>query len=246
MQRTLLLAWALLLAGIWSLAQAQSPAVRAVILNPPFSATTESIAFVGAADGGNASTTLTYSYTVGSGNNRLLVVAAVGGTITDDVSGATYNGVSMTLAVKQNPNGNSSNRWVYLFYLLNPVSGAHNVVVSGGSFVTSGAADYQNVDQSGQPDATITNQGTGSITTLTTSITTVANNSWPILVENGFGSGPPAAGTGLTRRTFDAAFGTYGIFDSNGPVTPAGAYSMTTTRSTASNTISHVVASFKP
>jgi hypothetical protein len=209
------------------------------------------IAFVGAADGGNnggSTSSLTFSYTAGAGSNRLLVVGALGDSSVDDVTGATYAGSAMTLAAKLAPGG-PVNRWAYLFWKVGPASGANNVVISASSthFILAGAADYSGVNPAGQPDATTTQAGSGSITSLTTSITTAANNSWTILLENSFDANiPPTAGSGLVRRATDAAFGGWGLFDSNGAITPAGSYSMTTTRTNSSNTIDHVVASFKP
>lgn len=206
------------------------------------------IAFVGAADGGNnggSTASLTFSYTVGSGANRLLSVCVTGDTTVDDVTGATYNGVSMSLIAKIQ--ATAGTRWSYSFYLLAPASGAHNVVISAGSshFLLAGAADYSGVNASGQPDATATNSINIPASSMSTSVTTVANNDWAILCENGFSSGPPTAGAGSTVRAVDAAFGTWGIFDSNGPITPAGSYSMTTGYGSVSD-ITHVIGAFKP
>lgn len=226
-----------------------SPALRhALRYRRP--ATGGAIAFVNAADGGNATaTSLTFSYTVGAGSKRLLVVVVVGDHLTDDVTGVTYAGAAMTLAAKLTGAGGASNRWLYFFYLVGPASGANNVIISASSshFLAGGAADYAGVNAVSQPDATTTNAGGSNITSLTTSITTVANNSWAILLENSFDTNlPPTAGAGLVRRAFDAALGSWGIFDSNGAITPAGAYSMTTNRTNIISSIDHVAASFKP
>lgn len=212
---------------------------------------TASIAFVNAADGGNTTaTSLTFSYTTGSGTHRLLVVGLMGDSTSDLVTGATYAGSAMTLAQKLAPGGGGANRWTYLYWLLNPTSGANNVVISASSstFIGALAADYTGVKTSGQPDATpVTNAGGAAITTLTTSLTTVADNSWVILLENSYSGGPPStAGSGATRRTFDAAFGAIGLFDSNGAVHPAGSYSMTTNRGSGVSTINHILESFSP
>jgi hypothetical protein len=220
------------------------------------------IAFNNAAYGGNNSGTtnsFTFSYACGSGANRLLVVvvlgdttSAHGGTGFDDITGVTYNGVSMTLAVKKVTAPGGSDRFSYIYFLLNPASGANNVVISctNNHFLFGGAADYTGVAQSGQPDATQVDAGSGSVSTFTSSITTIADNSWAILLEEGYDTNnddlPPIAGTGVTRRAFESTYGAFGLFDSNGAITPPAAYSMTTTRSTASNTINHIKASFAP
>jgi hypothetical protein len=78
--------------------------------------------------------------------------------------------------------------------------------------------DYTGVAQTGQPDGTNTNN-VNSVTTLSSPITTVANNDWVILAGGGYSSGAaPTAGTGLILRGYDAADGRVGLFDSNGVV----------------------------
>ncbi len=212
------------------------------------------IAFVAGADltdNGGTTNSLTHAYTCGSGSNRLLVVGFLGDSIggNDDITGVTYASIAMTLAVKKTTGG--TNRLQYIYYLLNPASGSNNVVISctNNHYLIAVAADYTGVKQSGQPDATNTNiSGTAGATTLTTSVTTVADNSWAILLESSYQGGPAAtAGTGATFRIAGAAFGEPSIFDSNGAVHPAGSYSMTTNAAaTFGFYIMHTVASFAP
>lgn len=204
------------------------------------------MAFVAAADGGNnggTTNSLTFSYTCGSGSNRLLVVAIAGDVVAgaDDITGVTYNGVAMSLACKTA----GGNRFNYFYYLVNPASGANNVVISATTshYLLAGAADYTGISAL---DATNTNSG-ASITTLTTSLTTIANNCWVILIGNSYDGGPQQnAGTGSTRRTFDAAFGIWTLFDSAAAITPAGSYSMTSTVPGSATNMSHCMASFSP
>src|SRR5260370_23627880 len=144
------------------------------------------IARVSSADLGNvASGTLSVTYTVGSGANRMLAVVilgdasvAAGGGGFDDISTVTYNGVALTLAVKDPDTQTSSERFIYLYYLLNPASGSHTVTVNSTNahVLYPVVADYNGVRQSGQTDATTTDGGT--VTSTTTSITTVAANTW--------------------------------------------------------------------
>ena len=64
---------------------------------------TAGITYDNSVDGGNnggSTTSLTYSYTVGSGPNRLLVVNLIGDTSADDISSVTYAGTAMTLLGK--------------------------------------------------------------------------------------------------------------------------------------------------
>ncbi len=205
------------------------------------------IAFVAAADLGNngGSGTLTASYTVGSGANRRLYVNAIGDTTSDLISGATYAGTTMRLVGKHT--AASGGRWVYLFALDNPTSGANNVVIteSGSSFILAQAADYSGVKQTGADDNETSNTGASP---LTTALITVADNCWTILGEaDAFSGSPPTAGTGSTRRAVEGTFGVGGLFDSNGVVHPAGSYSMTYSAGGGATTLTCcVMASFEP
>src|SRR2546421_165114 len=63
------------------------------------------------------------------------------------------------------------------------------------------------------------------------SLPPLAANDWATLVEGGYTSNTgPIAGSGLPRRAFEGTFGTYGLFDTNGVIHPAGSPSLTTTR----------------
>lgn len=207
------------------------------------------ITFNAATDGANSAgtTSLSFSHTVGSGENRLLVANFVGDLIggNDDITSVTYNSVAMTLAVKSSAAG--SDRYTYMYYLLNPSTGANNIVINctNSHRIDASAADYAGVLALDTTTTNITANTTD--TSLTTSLTTTVDNCWVILVEGGYNVGSlPSAGTNATRRAADTV-GTGGIFDSNGVITPAGSYSMTTTRSSnpSAKTV-HLVASFKP
>lgn len=76
----------------------------------------------------------TWSHTVGTGDNRLLVVL-IGTHNVELVTGVTYGGVSLTLAKEQN----GSYRDARIYYLTNPTSGAANIIVSG-TFTSYGCA----------------------------------------------------------------------------------------------------------
>jgi len=190
---------------------------------------TAGITFDNSIDGGNnggSTASLTYSFTVGSGSNRLLVVNLIGDTSADDISSVTYGGTPMTRIGKvQAP----SNNWQYQYYLLNPASGSNNVVITAGSshFLISQAASWFNVKQSAQPDAFTTNTAPVASTSTSTSLTTVAAGS--LVVQGLWSYGHLAGGTGATPIVIDTAIGGAGIFASSGsPVSPAGNVSMTT------------------
>lgn len=205
-----------------------------------------------ATDGGNnggSTNNLTFSHTC-TGSDRLLVVGVTGDQVggVDDISSVTYAGVNMAFVSKRGILG--MDRWLYIYELEGPASGANNVVVtsSGTHYLLAGATSYAGAAQSGQPDGSTTSQSATGATTWTTSLTTTADKCWAVLIEGcNTGGTPPSAGTGLTRRIYDATFGVWGLFDSGADITPAGSYSMTTTRGSASsNAIGHVVASFAP
>lgn len=189
------------------------------------------IAFNNSADlgGSDSISSLIVSYTLGAGSNLLIVVIAEEAAV-NNITGVTYAGASMALAWSV-PGVAALYGGLSMWYLLGPASGANDVVVSAGTsqFIRAVAADYTGVNQSGQPDAT----SPGSFDTVghasyTDSVTTVADNSWAIAAFIGHHSDfPPSAGAGSTLRVFGAFYGLPSIFDSNGPVTPAGSYSMT-------------------
>lgn len=180
---------------------------------------------------GGSTSTYTVSYTMGSHTNRVLYLFAEGdtgggnndcqagvGTGTGS-AGATYSGVAGTFV--QNGNGTNT-RFTYLWIWLNPASGAHNFVITCNSthFIIAGAISYYNGAQTGQPDAS--NQGqSASTTSYTTSLTTVTNNDWVTL----FSTNLVVAGSNCTSRVANSS---WIICDSNGPVTPAGSYTMQT------------------
>jgi hypothetical protein len=210
------------------------------------------IAFDAATDGGNnggGSNSLSFAHTC-TGSDRILFVGIAGDVApfgADDITGVTYNGVAMEFVGKRFADELVS-RGTYLYQLEAPASGSNNVVVSSTSahYLLAGAVSYTGAAQSGQPDNSTTNLSADTATSLTTSLTTVADNCWTALVINEATSGAPGAGTGSTRRTYDAAFQVWGMFDSNAAITPAGSYSMTTTRGAGIEAIAHVMASFSP
>ena len=190
------------------------------------------IAFVNSADLGNnggSTNSLSASYTVGSGANRLLLIGFEGditGSGADDITGVTYNSVSATLLAKVTTGTSGSNRYHYLYGLLAPTSGANTVQITSTSnhYLMACVVEYSGVSQFGLPDAIITQDPGVIANTSTTTLTTVANNCWAVLFSEQFSSGgnpPPTAVSGATFRGAEPAF-----FDSGGPISPAASYSM--------------------
>jgi hypothetical protein len=68
---------------------------------------------------------VTSSHTIGSGSNKLLIAQCEIPSLSDKVSSVTYNGVALS---RFRRSGNPGVSTVYTYYLLNPPSGAANVV----------------------------------------------------------------------------------------------------------------------
>lgn len=166
---------------------------------------------------GTAATSHTLSHTC-TGSNRVLVV----GTRTYDanaITGVTYNGVSMTeVGTSVTLGSDAFRRWI----LVNPDSGANNIVASLSSSrrIEIYAISLTGAKQSAQPDASAT--ATGSSTSATGSVTTVADNSWVVaFAESNGASGAWSSSTNCTvvQSITDRGAAGYG-----GPKTPAGSF----------------------
>jgi len=198
----------------------------------------------------NPGTSLTWSHTV-TGSNPILHVAVFGDLVSGDatgvkITGVTYNAVAMTLVGKiaeENGVTPANDRWVYLFELVGPATGAHNVVVSASASIAIAgqSVSHTGAKQSGQPEASTTNSATGT-SSITTSVTTIADGSWTVLAIRTSG-GTVSAGSGSTVRVTNA--NGLSLADSGGPKTPAGSYSMAVTTA-GSTTFGVVMASFSP
>lgn len=189
------------------------------------------IAFDAATDGGNngGGSGHSFSHTC-TGSDRFLMVAFGGdvGGGADDITGVTYNGVALTFAAKI-VDVNIA-RYGYVYTLTNPSSGANTIAITTTAphYIIAGAASYTGVSQTGQPaviDQVYSDADPDGI--LTFAITPTTANSWVLLASLGYAGGAmPSAGAGATHRSHDAAFGIWGLFDSNAPE-PASSYSMT-------------------
>lgn len=164
--------------------------------------------------------TYSFSHTC-TGSDRILWVGIFGDT-TDTLTGITYNGVAMTVAQKVGMG--FGDRWIYLYYLVNPATGSNTVsaTFSASTAAKAVAVSYTGAKQTGQPDNS-NNWTDLFVSSISHSITTVADNCWMVFIAKTNGAGTPSAGTGSTSRGGSNSFA---FFDSNGPITPAGSYSM--------------------
>lgn len=202
------------------------------------------IAFDAASTANVSGTSLTYSQTNSSGNNRLLFVSVVTNTAptrADYVTGITYNGVAMTRSVAVT-SGSGNQNPIFLYWLAAPATGANNVVVSVSSSVSiySVAANYTGASQTG-PDTGVTNQAVLT-SPLSTNVNVVSANSWVISAAGEGTIGSPAASTNLpstrSSQTFESV-----TADSNAPIA-AGTYAVSWVRVGGDMTV--VAAPFGP
>lgn len=113
-------------------------------------------------------TTATLAYTGPAGSNRLLVVSIStrANTGTPTISSVTYNSVALTQWSCNDYYGADGTKFVCLYYLVAPATGANNVVVTMSGATTGvivGAQGYSGVNQS-TPVGTAVTAGGSDIT----------------------------------------------------------------------------------
>lgn len=142
------------------------------------------------------------------------------------VSAMTYNGVAMTELGTQYFT-TWSGRYHNTFYLVNPATGTHDIVTTGGAnwqFVIFSATG---VDQT-TPTSGLTTKADTTSTNPTIAITTTVDNAFAIASGQMNGSSPPSAGANTTQVLFDTG-GAFGIWRSTNAVSPAGAFTINVT-----------------
>lgn len=160
---------------------------------------------------------------------------------TDDLTDVTYNAVSMSQM--GHLDGGSSFEQVHLYGLLNPATGSNSLTLTKtnadlGYVIGS---SYTGVSQSGLPDASDTSS-VASGTSLTSTVTSIADNCWTVMMSKATAN--QTAGTGTTLRQVGPNNAQTGVFDSNAAITPAGSTSLQTTFATAN--AGQVMISFAP
>jgi hypothetical protein len=177
--------------------------------------------------------TLTWSHTVGSGNNPALVVGIstevddVAGLPGDRVSGVTYGGVAMTRIAGTSSRDTANRVGVEMFILVNPPTGTANVeatILPSVNYVVGGSASFFNVNQTTPTRAvSIASSTTGSPTT---TFTTVVGD---IVIDTvaTLPSGFLAPGAGQTQRWDGQSFFSESFDVGAGSTEPAGTTSTT-------------------
>lgn len=141
-----------------------------------------------------------------------------------NVQTCTYNGASMTLAGTSA--AGASSLYIDVFYIVAPASGSNTLASSGSgsTYRALHAIAYSGAKQTGQPDASSFPTGTGTGTSKTTSVTTVAANSWIAGIFYANNGGTVTANNSAVKigSTFSNPGAVDMLWDTNGPVvTPA-------------------------
>ena len=193
------------------------------------------------------STTGAIDHTV-SGSNTILwaLVHNESSAGSPEITAITFNGVALTSAIGYTM---ANGQRLELFFLIAPASGTHSLSITradGVNNLNAIAISYTGAKQSAQPDATAQNNLGAGATSLTCTLTTVADNTWSVMIGYSNG-GTPTAGTNATRRLILVADRS-SVFDNSGvaPTTPAGSFAMTFTAGAAFNTMAGIMASFAP
>lgn len=199
------------------------------------------IAFDASTDGGSvSSTSLTYAHTC-TGSNGILFVGVYGDATS--ITGATYAGVAMKLLSKRTSTSGPAG---YVFQLVNPSTGANNVVVSASGTITiaSMCASYTGANQSDIEDALAvgTQDGVGSGSWTGPSITTITNNDWVLMFTVKTFTEAPTAQNGWTTRESAASLC---LIDHNGPEA-IGNVSPVVAHTGGSQNYAHIVVAFSP
>lgn len=183
-----------------------------------------SLAFDAASNGTpvNPGTSVTFSHTC-TGTNLLLIVGVTvegGNPPPDCITGVTYNTVAMTKLNSTFNNVNNGDR-TYLYGLVNPATGAHDVVVSSDTslYIATSATSYSGASQAGVPGTTAVANDDTAQATFDVPITTPSDQCWVVGVVSDNGNGGPTATSAYTARTDS---GQRKIFDTNADITPAG------------------------
>ncbi len=147
------------------------------------------IAFDAASNSGalasTTSTTFALTVAVGTGLNGIVVIvsASRGGTTAAlTISGITYGGVAAVKARRDEYSDVDSGRLATeIWYVVNPPTGANNVIVTEGgtvSFSAVTAMSFFNVDAKNPIDNSNGNSALGQASPITNSVTTLSSGAW--------------------------------------------------------------------
>jgi lysophospholipase L1-like esterase len=208
----------------------------------------------GSSAGTQNNNTLSWTHTVGSGNNRLMVVGVFGKDSNSnnlEINSVKYNDIAMKLVDGSGKSaGSGSLIKTELYYLLDanlPPSGSHNVVVTyTGSVaeISAGAISFRNVQQQARLAAAANSQTSANY--ISTNITALTNGAWVVDIVgcDNTGTFSPAEAN-MTGRWYQTAAGTSAAAATR-PVQQAGPVAMSWSNTSTANQLVHSAAAFTP
>ena len=187
-----------------------------------------------------SATSFSFSHTIGAGNNRELILAIQIYSGTVYVTGATYAGYPMTKICSNVQGSGATGTTEELWSFYNYPAGTNTVAVTLSGFASAslGVTSYFQVDSIGG----FTGTSQASVTYLSNTLTTVANNSW---IVGGFGQRSAAAvftpGTGITSRWTQSNTGIQKVSYWDKVVTTPGSYLSFYNSNTSANSLLEAV-----
>lgn len=204
----------------------------------PLAKMQNTIAFDAYSKGRNSPvSSLTVAHTMSSSSNRILLVFIIGDTTSDLITGVTYNSVAMTRLVTVAP----GSRYFYLYYLIAPSTGTHDIVVSASSsiLISVMAASYTGVHQT-NPFQSYGSQSTGSGNSASMDIYTSQDKGWVVMGSYGSPtSSTNSAGANTTQRGQENV-GEGSVSDSNAIITPPGVLTLNTSWTGSASTTKQI------
>jgi hypothetical protein len=162
----------------------------------------------------------TWSHTVTGTQTALLVWVGVGqasgSDATKNITGITYNGVAMTLALVVHTN-NSTSGYLAVYKLTNPATGAHNVVVTfntAPSHCEAGSIDWSGADQTTPFGTPVSGFGDNALATAAMASNTSGNQiCFGVCSGNFTGTNPTSPATKRIQANFStsSAGGCFGV-----------------------------------
>jgi len=198
----------------------------------------------------NDNPTISWSHTIGSGSNRMLIVGVCGLDVSQTdlvISSVKYNGVDMSFVSGSSiTRTTSTSRKTELYYMLNsslPAAGTYTMTVTYSGNVTNrnaGAISLTGVAQRAR-EAVATSLADSTV--ISTNITTLTNGAWVVdIVGSGSGGSFTTTSSGMTER-WDVSAGSSSAAGSTKPVEFAGTTTMSWEQTTAYRLV-HSVAAF--
>ena len=204
-----------------------------------------------------ANPTISWSHTIGGGQNRILIVGlGAEDTLEADlvISSVKYNGIDMTLVAGSSSLGGTSStrRKTELYYTLNanlPSAGTYTVTVTyAGSVSNKNAGAISLTGAAQQAREAVAINSNIDQNNISTNITTLTSGAWVVdAIVSGNAGSFTATGTSMTER-WDVSANSSSAAGCTRPVPTAGLVTISWQHSTGAsgNRIAHSVAAFAP